>query len=591
MKKWISLLLLLLLLLTCSPAVLALEQPARLVTYPIPSTLGKATELWAGKTDDIQKSTLELASYDAVSITANGQPLGVYATGVASVHGWYDNESYTLPQRYTPVACFDFCGRVEVEIDVTGMERLCTDAAQTLAGFTKASVSPLSRGVTARVNGKRISFTLTEPGDYTVVLDEDEKTAIHIFTDEIDCFDAGDNAVYARSGAVAMPEGWESASTVVFPPGEYFFGSNQIQPKSNQTIYLMGGAVVHSNIQIRSGVSAVNIVGRGIIDHSGSQSWMIDDGIPNLAPINCCKGSSDVKISGITVLNPSLWMIILNGVDSVEIDNVHLISGKHNGDGISVQSSKNITVTDCFVRSWDDSLVVKNRSETPSNEISSHSIAFRNVTVWTDLAQSMEIGYETNGGGLLAKPEISDISFEDITVIYNLHKPVISIHNADNAAVHNIVYRNIIVENANMGKGDGADNAQLIELTTNPLNQWSSTADRGTVSDVLIENMTVLSTDREKNTIKIEGFDCSAVVKNITLKNIRMCGRELTAQNQRDGSLTVERNFYTQNVRIISRHAAPGTVLINLIGRISDMAKQLIFALMQLNIAKTEGIL
>lgn len=585
MKKSAAILLALLMIFVGYPRTVNLAEAADavLVTYQLPDTLGNASEILAGKTTEAQRSMLELARYDAIEITANGQAVEAYAAGVAVDHGWYDTEGYTLAQRYTPVAYFDFDGCVEIEIDVTGMETVCTDGAETLRTFTTASVSPVSRGASAAVNGKRISFTITQPGDYTVVLGGDEKTAIHIFANPLDAFEVGGEAVYAQPGATALPEGWEAASTIVFPPGEYFFGNNQILPESNQTVYLMGGAVVHSNIQINRGVSGVNIVGRGIIDDSESQSWMIDDGVPNRAPVNCCRGSSDIRISGITILNPSLWMIILNGADGVEINNVHLISGKHNGDGISVQSSRNVTVTDCFVRSWDDSLVVKNRSEAAENDISSHNILFRGVTVWTDLAQSMEIGYETNGGGLLAKPEIYDIAFEDITVIYNLHKPVISIHNADNAAVHDITYKNIVVENADMGKGDGAENAELIELSTKKLGAWASTADRGTITRVLIDGMSVLATDRAENTIRLEGYDENSVVRDITLKDIVLCGEELTTENRNDGRLKVETNLYTQKVRIISENDTIFTKLLRFILRIPDVFKSLMFYLQGLS--------
>lgn len=523
----------------------SLADGGTLITYNAPQTLGKASEIYASKPTVAERSMLPLAEYDKIGITASGHPIFVYATGVAVEHGWYDQTDYTLEQRYTPVAYFDFNGSVDIEIDVSEMAELCTDASATLAEFTTATVSPLSRGVTAQVSGNIVSFTITQHGDYTVVLGDNERTAIHIFANEIDSPDLGDNIMYVKPGDTSMPDGWESASAVVFMPGDYQWGNREIYMQSHQTIYLMGGAVVHSNVRFDNGVTNARLSGRGIIDDSESPSWKIEDGNPRHVPIQSryCK---DIAIDGITILNPCLWAIQLYEAENVTINNVHIITGKHNGDGISVQSSANVAVTNSFVRSWDDSLVVKNYSETNSSDIK-----FSNITLWTDLAQSMEIGYETNNSKK-ENAEISDVTFENITVIYNLHKPIISIHNADNAYVHDIIYKNIVVENANMGKGDSGDNVELIELSNSRLNQWASTETRGKISDILIEDFTVLKTDREKNFIRIEGYDRKSKVEDVTLKHINVAGKELTVYNKNNSDLKLIKNRFVRGIKIIS---------------------------------------
>ncbi len=107
----------------------------------------------------------------------------------------------------------------------------------------------------------------------------------------------------------------------------------------------------------------------------------------------------------------------------------------------------------------------------------------------------MEIGYETDKG-LTLDPEISAVLFENITVLYNFHKPVISIHNSDDAYVHDIVYRNILVENAFM-QGDHG-NKELIEMTLQN-SAWSAVKDEfGSIDNVLIDGLTVLNTTNGK---------------------------------------------------------------------------------------------
>ena len=209
----------------------------------------------------------------------------------------------------------------------------------------------------------------------------------------------------------------------------------------------------------------------------------------------------------------------------MEINNVKVISGRQNGDGFTFQSCTDHTVTNSFARTWDDSLVIKNYSG------STKGITFRNMQVWTDIAQSMEIGYETDKGWTL-DPEISDVLFENITVLYNFHKPVISIHNSDDAYVHAIVYRNIVVENAFM-QGDNGNNKELIEMTLQN-SAWSTVKDEfGSIDDVLIDGMTVLRTlDGKVPASRLSGYGEDNRITNVTLRNVTILGEKMTNLKQ-----------------------------------------------------------
>jgi hypothetical protein len=129
---------------------------------------------------------------------------------------------------------------------------------------------------------------------------------------------------------------------------------------------------------------------------------------------------------------------------------------------------------------------------------------FATLILWTDLAQSMEVGYETNKGEQ-ENAKISNVLFQDITVVNAFHKPVISIHNADDALVEHIIWENIVVENADLGNGDAKDNKQLIDLTIAG-SGWSTTKTRGRIQDVLLKNITVLG-GLETQEIRLMGFD------------------------------------------------------------------------------------
>lgn len=78
---------------------------------------------------------------------------------------------------------------------------------------------------------------------------------------------------------------------------------------------------------------------------------------PNMIQfINC----SNVEISGITILNPPCWQIHLVLSSCVIVKNVTFDSNTLNDDGIDVESSRNVLITDNLFRfGTDDSIAVK----------------------------------------------------------------------------------------------------------------------------------------------------------------------------------------------------------------------------------------
>jgi hypothetical protein len=464
----------------------------KLVTYDGPENLLTVDEVEANLTTEISHRKFISKSVDT-KISVNGHDLFVYETGVADGHTWVGDGK--PPQVYTPITYFDFEGEAKVEIDVS--------AATDVAEIEKVAISPLSKGVEAKIDGQKISFTIKEHGDYTVVFNDDVTNAIHIFASEIEKYEPKDD-------------------DLIIGPGEWYLSN--ISLEDGQTLYICGGAVVHSKI-VCDKITEGSIKGRGILDgghykthnEAGSQGAMVP------ISLSYC---SDMLVEGIIITNPNCW--VLNGLECSDstIDNVHIISARNNGDGITLQDCQHMKVKNCFVRSWDDSLVVKNYTATNSKDIE-----FKNISIWTDLAQSMEIGYETNKG-LAKNSEISEISFKDITVIYNWHKPVISIHNADDALVHDITYKDITVENANMGKGDGGGNSQLIDFNTAYSGNWSHTPDRGNIRDILVEDVTVLATDNIVIPSRIQGTSEDSTVEDITIRNLVILGTKITKENK-----------------------------------------------------------
>ncbi|HEY8390336.1 MAG TPA: discoidin domain-containing protein [Clostridia bacterium] len=416
-----------------------------------------------------------MESSGIVDIKVNDIDLFVYETLVNHKRLF----TFTAPETKAPVAIFDFEGSVDVKITIKNQTEL-----------TSAVVRPLEYNIQPQINGNVISFTLQYSGNYVIEYNSDSKTSIHLFanpleTDTPDPDNIPDDMLYIGPGV---------------------YKANAIPVTNNMTVYIAGGAIVYGSIRADH-IENLTIRGRGIID--GSIFPRTTDSEYTL-PIEI-RNSKNITIEGLTFLNPAGWAITSYFCEDVNINNIKIITARGNGDGISIQSSKKVNVKGGFVRTWDDSLVVKNRDRGVTSDI-----LFDGITVWTDLAQSMEIGYETNG------EYIKNVTFKNITVLHNFHKPAMSIHNCDDALISNILFQNITIEDAQMA-GDNTnleDDDFLIEMTIAFHSVWTkSGGKRGIIKDIIFDNIKVLNA-LPSLTINLSGYDKTHNIDNITFNNV-----------------------------------------------------------------------
>lgn len=456
---------------------------AKLVLYEGPKSLKDATQEDLKAVSEKQRDFSLMHCIDTV-VRVNGYDCYVYDTNVNHTRQWVDG--YRPPIARTPITYFDFEGAARIEITVPDQV------------LESVKISPVRYGLIPEIDKENhtVTFTVTQPDTYTLTFNDSPARALHIFANplEAELVSADDEGV------------------VYIGPGEWDIES--IILEDNQTLYLAGGAVVHG---IVNGNFAKNITvkGRGIIDGSKIEGWQGKTAFIPLKFDHC----DNVTIKDVIVLNANAW--VCQGFNSKNgvIDGLKIISPRPNGDGITLQSCVNYEVKNCFVRSWDDGLVVKNY------EGNSDNITFSNMQLWTDLAQSMEIGYETNKGNQ-PNATLTNINFENITVLNNFHKPVISVHNADDAIISEVLFRDIVVENAQMGSGDGSEMPYLIDLHIAQSTNWSKTKERGQIRNVTIENVQVLSGKNSPS--RIAGFDEQHTIENVSIKNLVILGENIT---------------------------------------------------------------
>lgn len=473
---------------------------SKVVLYEGPKSLRDATEADLENASEKGRDIALLHCTDT-QVRINGNDCFVYDTNVNHTRQWVSN--YMPPMSRTPVTYFDFEGAVEVEVIVPDRE------------LSEVKISPLSYNIVPKIDTKAhtVKFLIENPDTYTIQFDNSPERALHIFANPLE-------------EETDIPDK-DDPDVVYIEPGEWDIES--IFLRKGQTLYLAGGSVVHGIVNANF-EKDITVCGRGILDCSQLEGWQGKSASIPLKFDHC----SNVTIKDIIVLNSNAWACqAYDSADGV-IDRLKIITSRPNGDGISLQSCQNYKVQNCFVRSWDDSLVVKNYDRNSSD------ILFSHMQLWTDLAQSMEVGYETNKGSL---PDafIRNVEFSDITVLNNFHKPVISVHNGDDALVENIIFKDIVVEHEEIGSGDADEMPYLIDLNIMQSSNWSTTRERGSIQNVTIENVSFI--DGTQNACRIQGFDSEHKVENVFIKNLNILGKEI--KSAKDGQFEMDEDTVT----------------------------------------------
>ena len=253
--------------------------------------------------------------------------------------------------------------------------------------------------------------------------------------------------------------------------------------------------------------------------------------------------------SGLILRDSNLYAVTPDHCEDVTLTNLKVIgSWRYNADGIDICNSRRVLVQDCFVRSFDDSLVVKgydHRDGVKAPPI--EDVVFRNCVVWNDWGRALELGAETQG------ETWKDITFENIDVIHYVHR-ALDIQHCDRAEISNVRFENIRVEDAiteGMGiedpkydPGNAAPAGLLIELIIYKM-IYSHDKEPGRIKNVIFKDIAVTGEDFPPS--NFHGFDETHLIENVQIENLSIHGRHIT--NAKDGQFTV--NAFVHGLEMI----------------------------------------
>jgi hypothetical protein len=442
--------------------------------------------------------------------TADGKPLFVYESDVAAI------------------ASFGIVGKTEIHIKPT-------------ASFTDAVIRPLSKGIKPEIRNDEIVFTLDTPQNLIVELDGKHTHPLFVFANPPE----------------KRPADLNDPNLIYFAPGQSH-SPGFIIPKSNQTIYLAGGAVVHGLIRVEN-VENVRILGPGILAGPTDEQFLDRKTHGNMIMCDNAK-NLDIKDLLLTYGGGS-WTVHLIRSSGISINNMRLaVTKPRSADGIDVDSCSEVTISGCFIRCGDDKICLKTYSDVKgANKKKYYNVPDPNIAenitaehcVLYGPNRDIEIGFELNGEA------IRNVLFRDCDVVHGDCQPF-SIHNGGRCAVSNIRYENIRVEDppssfvelrlglsayssnfpkeyhniksSDLPKGvvdphDGGcwDRWYLTNPTPFTAEHDKAAAGRGSVRDISFSNIQVTEARHPLDIIAI-GYDDQYPVENVTFQGISVNG-------------------------------------------------------------------
>lgn len=453
---------------------------------------------------------------DDFELAAGGQKVPVYPCRVSAIPFNQPWPGYQRPIDQTEIASFaswDMRGPVEVEV-------LSRRPVESVA------IRPTARGIQAKVDGNRIRFRLDAPQQITVEVNGWHK-ALHLFAN-------------APEATLPNPQ----------TPGVRYFGPGVHRPgvievENNQTLYIAGGAVVYGAVHAKD-ASNIKILGRGILD--GSEFERNPAAIDGCIHLERCK---NVTIDGLILRDPNVWCVSTFVCSDVAISNLKLIGlWRYNSDGIDICNSQRVTVRNCFVRSYDDSLVIKGL--TAFRDVPVQDILFEDCVVWNDWGRALEVGAET------CAPEFARITYRNCDVIRTTNI-ALDIQHSDRAAVKDVLFEKIRMEVDDVNYAEQIQKTRDEKYVENPnycprflvleivKTQNSQDAERGTMQNVVVRDCSISGKPLPHSYLR--GFDPAHSVRDVTITNLKINGK--LVEKLEDAAIHIGPNV--QNVHIENR--------------------------------------
>jgi hypothetical protein len=349
---------------------------------------------------------------------------------------------------------------------------------------------PSSSGIVPQASGNKLTFSVGKPARLTVEVNGDWVNSLHLFVNPPE---------------TTIPKA-DDPNVIYFGPGIHEI--NQVKVASGQTVYLDGGAVLYAS-PLETGKSTgpmfllsgtdITLRGRGIID--GSRRPHPGGGHPIVAE------GANIKVEGVILRDSPSWNFPVRKSDNVDIRNLKIIGWRSNSDGIDICNSRNVTVSDCFLRTFDDLVVIKSHDP---NGGPARDITVKNCILWNEFAHALSLGAEL-------RAPVENVTFSDCEIIHDKGREwLLRVYHCDSAPVKNIRFDNIRSE----------ETQRLMSAWIGKA-IWSKDAERGHIENVTFSNIRSPLPGRDSPFADLAGFDTEHIIRGVYFDRVLVGGKPL----------------------------------------------------------------
>jgi polygalacturonase len=202
-----------------------------------------------------------------------------------------------------------------------------------------------------------------------------------------------------------------------------------------------------------SGASHVTIEGGGIIRGNGEAYWdrnpdsSFSARRPRPSPLIEFVGSHHINIRDVTIEDAPGWTVHPLDSDDVMIRGISIFNNARgpNTDGIDVDSTRNVSISDTHIESGDDCIVLKTTGRRGDPVASTENIVVAN-TICSSANQGFKIGTESRGN-------FRNITFSNATLFKapDFFRPLtaaIALSMVDGATMENVIVSNVVITDA-----------------------------------------------------------------------------------------------------------------------------------------------
>lgn len=427
-------------------------------------------------------------------VSVAGKTVPVYVTRVAS--GDARSRSKAMDDKQHSAEYFDVAAFASFDL-LSGSVVVTVSVPNKV---TTAKILPASATIIPSIQNKSVSFTVERPGNLTLEVNGEIIKSLHLFV----------NPPEKNVPRKNDPD------VIYFGPGIHEI--DELAIGDNKTIYVAGGAIVRAIIKpeekfttnketglrnyapsIRLAGENITIRGRGIIDASAC---------PTHARNMIMVTGSNIKIEGIILKDPPLWTVPVRRSDNVIIENIKILGYRANSDGIDICNSRNVTVSNCFIRTLDDLVVIK--SDKGQGVVK--GIVVKNCVLWNQVAHALSVGAEI-------REDVDDVLFTDNDIIHDIGREwSMRIYHCDAAKISNVRFENIRVE----------ETRKFISVWIGKA-VWSRDAERGNINGITFKNIQV--NGKGPGSIELVGYDEAHSIEEVQLEGVTFAGMPLKREN------------------------------------------------------------